>query len=256
MAERQATVRVNEAKRQAIESRDSHFLALEWFVNHDLSTFLKQYPDYAPFPESVLAARERMNWCREQLRKVWAGLDPAGIRLMILLGLKKSPDWKDRKGLIGGEFHSAEVKPEEVLLDPTFAVDACSWTEIVIEQEKNFEGQQFIIQENGEEEVGDPGVFDFGSFGPPEAKLMADWQTSGIRCEFKTNFQNAIYSLMQESWRAKICPICRKYFVAGKSAQAYCSHECYVERKNKASLDYFRKKGRAKRVARTKRKMG
>jgi hypothetical protein len=252
-----ATVRVSEAKRQAIKSRDSHFSALEGFVNLDLSVFLKQYPDYAPFAETGLAAVERMKWCREQLRKVWAGLDPAGVRLMILLGLKRNPDWKDRKVRVGDKLYrdANEETPEVVHLDPTFAVDAISWTEIVIEQEKYFEGQQFMVQENGEEELGDPGVFRFESFGLPEAKLMADWQTSGIRCEFKTNFQNAIYSLMQESWRAKICPICRKYFVAGKSAQAYCTHDCYVERKNKAALDYWKSEGKAKRLAHKREKV-
>ena len=247
MAERQATVQVKEAKRQAIESRDSHFSALEWFVNRDLSVFLKQCPAYALFPETEYGAVEMTNWYREQLIKVWAGLDPAGIRLMILLGLRKARDWHDRALRLGDKIISAEATPEAVRLD------AISWSEIVKKLKKQLEEPQIDGEDGG---VFHPDPIDFESFGLPEAKLVPDWQRAEIQCKFETDFQNAIYCLMLESWRAKTCPNCRKYFVAAKSAQAHCSHECYVERKNKASLDYWKKKGKAKRVARTKRKKG
>jgi hypothetical protein len=247
MAERQATVRVNGANRQAIKSPDEHFARLDWFVNRDLSVFLKP----SPFRQVVYGAEERMNWYREQLRKVWAGQDPAGIRLMILLGLKKTPHWRNWRIFLRDEIAASEVPPEEIILDPTFDADARSWTEIV-QRLRQAEPQSF--DEDGYIGADYTDEIEFESFGLPEAKLMADWQRSAIRCEFETDFQDAIYCLMKDSWRAKVCPNCRKYFVAGKNAQVYCTTECYGQVKNKRSLDYYRKEGKAKRATRAKRR--
>ena len=255
MTELKATVRGTRAKRQAIKSRALDFSALELFVNRDLNFFLKQCPDYAPFSEADYGAAEMMNWYREQLRKVWDRSDPAGIRLKILLGLRKTPHWRPWRVFFGDKLVSQADAPEEIGLDPTFAVDAFSWTEIVKKLQEPFEEPQ-SFDEDGHPgaDHGDP--IDFESFGLPEAKLVFDWQRSAIFPEFKTKFQAAIYCLMCESWRAKSCRNCQKYFVADKSAQVHCSHDCYVEIKNKKSLDYWNKYGKPKRAARTKLKQG
>jgi hypothetical protein len=255
MAKLKATVRGTGAKRQAIKSRGRDFSALESFVNRDLSVFLKQWPDYAPFTETEYRAAEIMNWYREQLRKVWAGRDPAGIRLKILLGLNKTPHWKPWRALLGDKLISQEDTPELIVLDPTFGPDAFLWTEIVQNlQQPSAEPRSF--EENGQTGTDHSDPIAFESFGLPEAKLVFDWQRSAIFPEFRTKFQATIYNLMRQSWRAKICRNCQSYFVADKPAQVHCSHECYVEIKNKKSLDHWNKEGKAKRTARTKLKQG
>jgi hypothetical protein len=254
MAKPQATIRAGAAKRQAIKSRGLDSSALELFVNRDLSVFLQQCPDYAPFTETEYGADEMTNWYREQLRKVWAGRDPAGIRLMILLGLKKTPHWIPWQAFLGEVVTQAEP-PEEIILDPTFAADALSWTEIVKKLKQQIEEPQ-VLEVDGYASVDQPEPIEFESFGLPEAKLVLDWQRSAIFPEFKTKFQDAIYRLMRESWRAKTCRNCQRLFVADKPAQGHCSHDCYVEFKNQKSLEHWNQKGKADRAARTKRKKG
>jgi hypothetical protein len=251
MTKRQATVRQNEAKRQAVKSRGLDFSALESFVNSDLNVFLKMHPDYAPFSEADSGTADMMNWYREQLRKVWALQDPAGVRLKILLGLKKTPHWIPWQAFLGEVVTQAEP-PEEIILDPTFAADALSWTEIVKKLKQQIEEPQ-VLEVDGYASVDQPEPIEFESFGLPEAKLVLDWQRSAILPEFRTKFQAAIYCLMRESWRAKTCRNCHKYFVADKSAQVHCSHACYVEIKNERSLHYWNTKGKA---GRNKRKKG
>jgi hypothetical protein len=48
---------------------------------------------------------------------------------------------------------------------------------------------------------------------------------SSGKFEYFTNegadFQNALYYLLTESWRAKLCRRCQKYFIAEKAAQIF-----------------------------------
>jgi hypothetical protein len=251
MVERQPTVRRNEAKRQADKMRGRDFSALESFVNLDLKVFLKMHSDYVPFAKADDGTAEMMNWYREQLSKVWAGQDPANVRLMILLGIKKTPDWKPWRAFLGNELAAEAEPPAEIRLDPTFAVDALSWTEIVRKLQAPSEEPQFfeVDGHTGADHI-DPIAFE--SFGLPEAELVFDWKRSSIFPEFKTKLQSAIYALMTQSWRAKVCRNCREYFVAAKTAQVHCSHECYVNIKNARSLHYWNTKGKAERARKRK----
>lgn len=81
----------------------------------------------------------------------------------------------------------------------------------------------------------------------PMGRPRVDGNTSTINWEFGCQFQTAIYYLVQERWRAKVCPQCRKYFVADKAAQKYCSTKCCGERKQKVSLDYYNRIGKDRR---------
>jgi hypothetical protein len=65
-----------------------------------------------------------------------------------------------------------------------------------------------------------------------------------------TDFQKAAYALFRESWRAKTCPCCSRYFVAEKVPQVYCSPGCYGISKKKRGLDWWRSHGRAWRTGR------
>ena len=64
------------------------------------------------------------------------------------------------------------------------------------------------------------------------------------------DLQQAVYELMQCRWRAKVCPICGKYFIAAKTATQYCSTKCTTEAKNRRSLNWWTRKGSAKRDTR------
>lgn len=68
-----------------------------------------------------------------------------------------------------------------------------------------------------------------------------------IRWEFGCQFQQAIYELMQNLWRAKVCPQCKRFFIAGKTAQKFCSTKCTGEKKASDSLDYYHREGRFRR---------
>ena len=80
-------------------------------------------------------------------------------------------------------------------------------------------------------------------WGLPTGTTIVDGKTRTIKFEIGCQFQRAIYHLMQERWRAKICSWseCRKYFAADKGARKYCSEECYWERKLQQARDYQRR---------------
>jgi hypothetical protein len=63
------------------------------------------------------------------------------------------------------------------------------------------------------------------------------------------DFQKAVYQLFMESWRAKVCSRCSKYFIAQKPAQIYCSTKCSGGVKRARSLEWWRQEGGARRRA-------
>ena len=103
--------------------------------------------------------------------------------------------------------------------------------------------------------AGYPRVAGFWTNFPPPKPAKVDWKTGQITWEFGTQFQRAVYALTQESWRAKVCPVCRKYFIADKSATQHCSPKCYGVKKAAAQLDYYHRVGKfERRKARAKSK--
>jgi hypothetical protein len=78
----------------------------------------------------------------------------------------------------------------------------------------------------------------------PPGKPMVDPSTWTIRWQFGCQFQQALYALMESLWLAKICPRCGQYFIAGKTAQKFCSSRCYDEERNRASLDFYHRHGK------------
>jgi hypothetical protein len=86
----------------------------------------------------------------------------------------------------------------------------------------------------------------------PPGKPIVDGRTGEIIWEFPSEFQQALYELMKNRRRAKTCPQCGRYFIAGKPAQAYCSTGCAGDAKRATALEYFNREGRAKRMQRLK----
>jgi hypothetical protein len=78
----------------------------------------------------------------------------------------------------------------------------------------------------------------------PPGNPMVDPSTWTIRWQFGCQFQRALYALMESLWLAKICPQCGKYFIAGKTAQKFCTSRCYGEKKNSASIKFYHQHGK------------
>ena len=60
-------------------------------------------------------------------------------------------------------------------------------------------------------------------------------------------YGKAVGGFVQNRWRDKICPGCRKHFFAEKGVQKYCSAECSYEAVKERSMDYYNRVGRDKR---------
>ena len=99
--------------------------------------------------------------------------------------------------------------------------------------------------EIGQKETEERDTFSGLPYGTP----VVDGNTGTITWSFGSLFQRALYDLMQDRWRAMVCPNCGRYFVADKTAQRYCSSECYLEKKGMKALDYWNRIGRAAREA-------
>ena len=77
--------------------------------------------------------------------------------------------------------------------------------------------------------------------------VTASWRFGDFCYCPLTDFQRAFYLLFRESWRARICAHCRAYFIADKPPKRYCSTACYGEAKRGRSLEWWRRKGAARR---------
>lgn len=82
--------------------------------------------------------------------------------------------------------------------------------------------------------------------------LYPQWSTGEIAYRPGNDFQSAIYVLLKESWRAKVCARCSTYFVASKPAQLYCSTACSGGVKKDRALKWWRSEGAKRRAAQAK----
>jgi hypothetical protein len=81
------------------------------------------------------------------------------------------------------------------------------------------------------------------------------WGTGTFSYTPINDFQRAIYQLFLESWRAKTCSRCSKYFISDKPAQIYCSTECSGGKKRERALAWWNQTGAERRAThRQKRK--
>ena len=187
--------------RRALPDRDALFAALEPFVNcgdsaADLHRFRQQNSNL--FPSDFYDQSERLakagkpdnffSWMKRQLRSVWKGRDPAGTRLEVLLGMRSVNYY----GFAGGDF-AAEVNEHLAILKEL--IHLCG---TVTEEDVKFAANLMF-----------------------PAHIRADWLGSGLQYEPAIDFQQAVYALMRESWRARVCPMCARYLIAAKPANIY-----------------------------------
>jgi hypothetical protein len=76
------------------------------------------------------------------------------------------------------------------------------------------------------------------------------WSPDSSKYQPDTPFRRAVYLLFRQSWRAKQCPVCGRYFVADKPRQRYCGSRCYGAAKRRRDLHYWRTVGTRRRQQR------
>jgi hypothetical protein len=203
------------------------FAALELLVNCgdgaiDFRRFRQQHPHF--FPDDFYVQSERLlksgkkdnmfNWFKRQLRSVWEGRDPQGTRLGVLLGIAPV----SYAGPPGGDFQM------EVTERMAIFADLVSLRNPPVEEDVNIAAHLLFA-----------------------ARIVPDWERGVLRYEPTIEFQSAIHALLMESWRARMCRTCRKYLIAAKSANIYCSPTCVGNAKKSRDRQYWRAEGKAKR---------
>lgn len=241
----QVTIPVKISKRKAREERLLQFDALAAFANlsdnsEDWRKFRLQYPEFFPLIDSGFGQPGFRNltdwlytfaeewaqfpvetraktipsllWYRDRLRAFWTRNDPNGINLSFLLGFMSEDEVSRRASA------SDFGEPERLVFHP-MAVP----------------GQSLNPLQH--DSIG----------GLPRGRFEVDGIALEIKWVFACQLQRAVYDLMQDHWRAMVCPNCGKYFVADKTAQKFCSIKCYGEKKQEKSLKYYYQKGRKAR---------
>jgi hypothetical protein len=84
------------------------------------------------------------------------------------------------------------------------------------------------------------------------ASVLPQWRSSKFEYVSSNDFQKAVYLLLSESWRAKVCRRCGKYFIADKAAQVFCSTTCSNQSKLETGRRYWHEKGTTLREQRVK----
>ncbi|MGB2666263.1 MAG: hypothetical protein WAK48_19830 [Candidatus Acidiferrum sp.] len=79
--------------------------------------------------------------------------------------------------------------------------------------------------------------------------VLPEWGKSRLEYVAANEFQKAVFTLLLESWRARVCRNCKRYFIADKSAQSFCSFDCSVTNKRSRGLRYWRETGAGRRAS-------
>lgn len=84
------------------------------------------------------------------------------------------------------------------------------------------------------------------------ASVLPDWRSSKFEYVSSNDFQRAVYLLLSESWRVRVCRKCGKYFIAYKAAQVFCSTVCSNRSRLEIGRRYWHEKGTLLRERRIK----
>jgi hypothetical protein len=197
------------------------------FFPENLSNWLYIYAEsWAMEPQNVKeVVKPPLLYYRDRLRMVWNGNDPKGVNLKLLLGF---------------EGEARQEGASEALLMPGAV----------------FKRKGDRKPRVGRYIPGQPSDPDLQTTfaGLPPGKPIVDGISGAITWKFGCTLQRAVYELMQQRWRAKVCPECGKYILAEYTRQTYCSSACFGDRKREQALNYFNRKGRAERGKRRAKK--
>ena len=240
------------ANRKAKFEREAGLSALEGFANlgetpEEWKRFRLKWPEFFPdyladwfykfaefwadqfqsSPGLKKLLKPPLLFYRDALRRVWSHKDQKGIFLRLLLGFERDTKHEIDLGLPGLYLPSRlySVKGRHKMRVGSY-----------IPRQPADEDQQTTVA------------------GLPPGKPLVDGVTGAITWQFGCTLQQSVYDLMQQRWRAMVCPECGKCFLADKTRQVYCSSACFGDMKRKRALDYWIRKGKAKRDKRTGKK--
>jgi hypothetical protein len=190
------------------------------FFPEALSNWLFEYAEQIArdYPEMNGVIRPPLLYYRDRLRMVWGRNDHKGVNLKLLLGFERDArnEGVSQALVMPGTLFKRKGDRKLSLgkFIPGQPIDP--------DQQTTFAGL-------------------------PPGRPIVDGISGAITWDFGCTFQQAVYELMQQRWRAMVCQECGKYFLADKTRQIYCSSNCFGNRKRKQSLDYWNRKGRAER---------
>ncbi len=206
----------------------------EFGVNPDVVPSEENWAEMAHYFRSELRdVRPSLIYFRILLRLVWSKQDPDDKCLSCLLGFDADPPDEEvdgAEGEVNGLFWFGE-RPKTA-------------AEIEEEETDNLKGPPGIPMSMWRRH--------WESFGGlPAGRPVADGGTGNMVFQFGCQFQSAIYDLMKDRWRAKVCSWskCRKYFIADKRGRKYCSEKCCWDKKLEHALVYYHRKGKFARQA-------
>ena len=235
-------IRVFHLYELAATEKDRLFNHLEEFAN--LSPYLKEIKAFGArygsfFPMEVYDERGEdiawqpstlglVDWFREMLQGVWRREKEVEgwwtPRLPLLLGLRPQDEWMTREEAQALSADNPEVEfSNRVYLEEVMKVVGRSG-EIP-------SGIRFRL-----------------------ALLKPDWRSGEFHYFPRTDFQSAVYLLFRQSWRAKLCIGCGRYFIADKPPQLYCSTKCHGKVKRKRNLEWWNQEGSQRRKKKSKSK--
>jgi hypothetical protein len=237
------TIQIRASNRRAVQDVDLLFHWLEQFVNLDddpqsWKEFCEEHPQFFPVMFTV-------DWMRaedEHPRLEFAGYKPEFYEL-----------FRTFRDMLRGVWRSGSETQLAILL----GVDTIGWQIITRrggapELEKILGGPYAIIEQAMAK------IASYFQVGPSNrfynSNLAPDWRTGTFRYDPDTEFRCAVYALFRQSWRAKVCPRCGKYFIGDKPPQTYCSTKCYGNAKRDRDVQFWRSKGSARRQQRMSRK--
>ena len=87
------------------------------------------------------------------------------------------------------------------------------------------------------------------------AQFFADWDERTFRYRALCDFQQALYLLFQESWRARVCKSCSAKFIAKRATSVYCTTDCSDGAKRELKRNWWARNGGKWRRERKVRKL-
>jgi hypothetical protein len=122
----------------------------------------------------------------------------------------------------------------------------------VTEWKKDFLGLHYVIP-------GLPGAWRkvsiLGGRQPALTEIKILWKQGSLSIEPQSEFQQAFYLLILQSWRARVCPgpDCeQRYFIARKPKQKFCGESCSAASRRASNLDWWWREGVTRREKRFK----
>jgi hypothetical protein len=88
-----------------------------------------------------------------------------------------------------------------------------------------------------------------GATASARAGLRVNWSSGGLIYADGTQFGNAVWSLMKQPWRSRVCPECEKFYVARKIAQRYCGAECQHDARKRQFREAWARSATKRRAA-------